>query len=260
MGVAMWLMASWSASALAAEGKAGGMAYDVKGSYYETCSCAVSCPCAAMMKPTEPHCDAVMTFHIDSGKVGKVKLDGLTFITLLRSPKGAVVFESFGKGEMDLFTMYIDDKATPEQREALGKLMPALFGDKEIKGSKPPQFVPMTLDVQGDVAKLTAAGNKLTYEIENLNLGTETKAAAPKGKDAPKRIKLTNSAPFPWIADPTQGRSKAFHYDDLGTKWDYSGRNAFFSTWTSKGSIKEAAAKEAPAKEAPAKAKEAPAK
>jgi hypothetical protein len=213
--------------------------YDIKGQYYETCSCAVSCPCAAMMKPTEPHCDAVMTFHIEKGHVGKTKLDGLTFIGLMRTPKGAVAFEAFGKHEMDLFTMYLDDKATPEQREALGQLMPALFGKDEIKGSKPPQFVPMTLEVKGDVAKLNAAGGKLAYEVENLDTGSGTKLAADRtgGKGA-KRIKLTNSAPFPFIADPTQGRSTSFHYDDLGTKWDYSGRNAFFSTFAAKSAGK----------------------
>jgi hypothetical protein len=227
-----------SGVALAAEAK-GGMAYDVKGGYYETCSCAVSCPCAARMKPTEPHCDAVMLFHIDKGKVGKTSLDGINFAVLLRTPKDQVAFDAVEKGEVDLFTLYLDDKAKPEQREALGKLMPALFGDKELKGSKPPQFVPITFEAKGDQAKLDAAGGKLAFEIENLDTGNKTKLAVERtgGKGA-KRIKLTNSSPFPFVADPTQGKSATFHYDDLGAKWDHSGRNAFFSTFASKGTIK----------------------
>jgi hypothetical protein len=229
--------------ALAAEGGGGTAQWDVKGSYYETCACNVSCPCAASMKPTEAHCDAFMTFHIDKGKVGTTKLDGLNFVGVLRSPKDQVVKEAFAKHEVDLLTFYFDDKASDAQKAALGAIIPELFGKDEMKGFKPPQFVPITLEVSGDVAKLNAAGGKLAFEIENLDVGDKTKESAGKGaKKGAQRIKLTNTAPFPWIADPTQGRSKSFHFDDLGTKWDYSGRNAYFSSFTAKGTTKLAAA------------------
>jgi hypothetical protein len=50
-------------------------------------------------------------------------------------------------------------------------------------------------------------------------------------------VTLTNTAPFPWVGDVTQGRSRAFDYNDLGTQWHYSGRNAFYSTFASKGTV-----------------------
>lgn len=228
------------AAAVAAEPKAAttGTAYAVKGRYYETCACMVSCPCASNLKPTEAHCDAAMVFHVERGSVGATALDGLNIVGVIRSPEGAVVNEAMKKGEMDLMTFYFDDRANPQQREAIGRLMPALFGEGQPKGFKPPQFVPVKLDVQGDVARLDVGSGKVAFEIENLSTGSDTKLGA-KGKTvAKKRVTLTNSAPFPWIADPTQGRSKAFDYNDLGTKWHYEGRNAFFSTFSSMGTVK----------------------
>jgi hypothetical protein len=227
------------AAVVAAETKAPATAnaYAVRGHYYETCACAVSCPCASNLKPTEPHCDAAMLFHFDQGNVGATALDGLNIVGVIRSPEGAVVNEAMEKGEMDLMTFYFDDRATPPQREAIGKLMPALFGATQPKGFKPPQFVPIKVDVQGDVTKLDVGPGKLAFEIENLSTGADTKLAA-KGKPAArKRVTLTNTAPFPWVGDVTQGRSRVFDYNDLGTQWHYAGRNAFYSTFATKGAV-----------------------
>jgi hypothetical protein len=241
------LVASASAAQAAAPK---GAPYSVKGAYYETCACSVSCPCATgKFKPTEPHCDAAMVFHFDKGNVGKVKLDGLNMVGVLRSPKDKIVKQAFADGAVDLLAFYVDDKATPEQREAIGQVFPALFGEKPIGGFKAPQFVPMTFTVEGDIAKLNAMGGKITFETENLaipEVGKLDPKAAAKAK--PKRITITNSGPFPWIGDMTQGQSKSFHYDDNGAKWDYKDRNAFFGTFASKGTTPPPAAAPAPAK------------
>ena len=212
-------------------------AYSVSGHYYETCACAVSCPCASNLKPTEPHCDAAMLFHLDRGHVGTTALDGLNIVGVIRSPEGAVVNEAMEKGDMDLMTFYLDDRATPPQREAIGKLMPALFGASQPKGFKPPQFTPIKVDVQGDIAKLDVGPGRVTFEIENLSPGPDTKLAAKGRPGTKKRVTLTNTAPFPWVHDVTQGRAKVFDYDDLGHKWHYEGRNAFFSTFASTGTV-----------------------
>jgi len=233
-------LAAWASAeekAAPAPQKGADNAYSIRGRYYETCACAVSCPCASNLKPTEAHCDAVMVFNIAQGNVGATTLNGLKLVGVIRSPEGAVVNEAMAKGELDLMTFYLDDKASPAQREAIGKLMPALFGEGQPKGFKPPQFVPIKFEVQGDAAKLDAGG-KVAFEIENLSTGADTKLAA-KGKPvAKKRVTLTNTAPFPWISAVTQGRSKSFDYDDLGTRWHYEGRNAFYASFSSTGTVK----------------------
>jgi hypothetical protein len=234
VGIGAAPVAAMAATAVAA--KAPG--YTLKGNYYESCACAVSCPCAANKTlPTEGHCDVVSLFHIATGTAGSTKLDGLNMAMVARSPKGQKVLDSFEKGEMDLMTLYLDDKATPAQREALNKVIPALFGTKEMKGSRPPQWVPMSLDVKGDVATFTiSGGEKLAFEIENVSVGDTTKLDA-KASPTSHRIELTNSAPFPWVHSLTQGFSKNFHYADLGTSWDYKDRNAFFGVIAASGAL-----------------------
>lgn len=228
-----------SLSALAAENpRASAPAYSLQGSYYESCACKVSCPCASNMTlPTEGHCDAVSLFHVAKGKVGTTSLDGLNMAVVMRSPEGQKVQDAMARGEMDLFTLYLDDKATPPQREALGEVMPALFGAGEIKGSRPPQWAPMALDVQGDVARFTiSGGEKLAFEIENVSVGEATKLDA-KASPQSHRIELSNTAPFPWVHSITQGFSKRFHYADLGASWDYAERNAFFGVIAASGTL-----------------------
>jgi hypothetical protein len=235
--VAVAVMALVGTNAFA---KAGKTAWSAQGKYYETCGCKVSCPCGTgEFLPTEPHCDAIMIFHFDKAAYGKTKLDGLNVAAVLRSPKSQKVLEAFMKGEMDHFAVYLDDKATDEQKAAIGPFLDALLGKMEIKGAKAPAFVPIKLDVNGDEAKFDINNGKLTGDIVNLALPGETK----EGKKSPvKRYKIEGAAPFPFMPSVTQGKSKTFHYADGPVKWDYTDRNAFFSEFNTKGQAEAAAA------------------
>ncbi len=124
--------------------------------------------------------------------------------------------------------------ATPAQREAIGSVMPALFGTGTVTNAKPPQWVAMKLAVQGDVAKFDIAeGKKLAFEIENVKVP----GAKLGGKAYGDRVELSNTAPWPWVSHITQGISHKFHYDDFGITWDYSDRNAFFGVVSAKGTL-----------------------
>jgi hypothetical protein len=118
----------------------------------------------------------------------------------------------------------------------------AMFGKMEIKNAKPPTFMAMAVESDGENAKLTI-GDKLTADIENIKIG-ETKLG---GKVTPKHIKLDGAVPFPWMGIVTQGRSRSFHYADGAVKWDYKDRNAFFGEFTHKA-IVDASPAPAPAK------------
>src|SRR5262249_48051134 len=128
---------------------------------------------------------------------------------------------------------YLDDKASEEQKAALPQLLGGLFGPMNIKNAKAPAFVPIKLDVAGDVARLDVGSGKMTAEIENIKIG-ETKTA--KGTE-PKRYKIDGAAAFPWVTGITQGKSHSFKYSDGATKWDYKDRNAFFGVINAKGTV-----------------------
>jgi hypothetical protein len=224
-----------------AEGKgaaAGGTKVDVKGHYYETCGCKVSCPCATgMFKPSETHCDAVSFLHIDKGMVGKTKMDGLNVAVVFRSPADTIVLDAFNKHESDHFAVYLDDKASDEQKKAFPMMLGALFGTDEMKGAKPPAFAPITLTADEENAKMVV-GDKMTAEIVNIKIG-ETKMG---GKSVAKHIMLEGAVPFPWMGKETQGKSVSFHYADGPIKWDYKDRNAYFGDFKYAGMFSPPAA------------------
>jgi hypothetical protein len=211
-----------------------GPAYDIQGHYYDTCACNVSCSCGANVSlPSEGHCDGIVLLHIDKGKVGAVGVDGLNLAIVLRSPEGKKVEDALEHGDMDHLTVYIDDRATPEQRQMMPPLLGGLLGTGEVRGFKPPQFAPMSLVAQGDNARFQiAGGSKLSFEIEDIDV-TKTKPGKPHPEG--NRIHLTNVAPFPWITNVTQGYSKDFKYSDYGVNWEYKNRNAFFGSFATKG-------------------------
>src|SRR5688572_29280378 len=62
----------------------------IEGQYMETCNCTFICPCIGSnltAAPSEGDCKAAIAMRIDKGEKDGVKLDGLSFIVLMHSPK-----------------------------------------------------------------------------------------------------------------------------------------------------------------------------
>src|SRR3989449_2478930 len=88
----------------------------IKGREFANCNCSYGCPCQFNAPPTHGDCRAAVGWQIDQGVFGTVKLDGLRAAGLYTWPKA--VHE--GNGTMQLI---VDERAKPEQREALLKIM-----------------------------------------------------------------------------------------------------------------------------------------
>ena len=89
--------------------------WKISGDYFEACSCDSVCPCPTSglaARPTQAYCDAGLVFHVERGSYGPTTLDGLSFAVLLHTP-GPMIAGNWTVG------LIVDDKATPEQREAL---------------------------------------------------------------------------------------------------------------------------------------------
>jgi hypothetical protein len=95
-----------------------GMAVEwrIKGTEVCNCNCAYGCPCQFNALPTQGNCEGLLGFEIEEGFFGAVRLDGLRAVMLVKYP-GAI---HEGNGTMQLV---IDDRATPEQRNALVKIL-----------------------------------------------------------------------------------------------------------------------------------------
>jgi len=88
----------------------------IQGTEIVSCNCAYGCPCQFNALPTNGNCRAAIAVEIEKGHHGKVKLDGLRVAGTVAWP-GAI---HEGKGEIQPI---VDERATPEQREALLKIM-----------------------------------------------------------------------------------------------------------------------------------------
>jgi hypothetical protein len=88
----------------------------IRGPEIASCNCAYGCPCQFNALPTDGTCRAAVGMQIEKGNYGTVKLDGLRWAATAAWP-GAI---HEGHGEI---LPIVDERATPEQREALLKIM-----------------------------------------------------------------------------------------------------------------------------------------
>lgn len=95
------------------------MAWKLSGSYFETCSCEVVCPCTASLAlgATYDRCTATLVFHVADGNVDGTDVSGLTVVAIAETPK----VMSEGGWRLGVF---LDDSADDEQAAKLG----AVFG------------------------------------------------------------------------------------------------------------------------------------
>ena len=143
----------------------------LEGEWLKNCNCAFGCPCDFNARPTNGNCDGLMAMHIVKGHFGETRLDDLTFAVTVRFP-GAL---HEGNGQLQPI---IDERATPQQREALFEIMSGkhsaegtLFHICSLIVSKlhDPIFAPVefNFDKEGRTARLVFRG-ALETEVEPI--------------------------------------------------------------------------------------------
>jgi hypothetical protein len=90
------------------------MAWHLKGSYVETCSCELMCPCNLSLDhgATYDYCRVTLVFNIREGEVEGTDIGGLKVAMIADTPK--VMTE--GNWRVGVF---VDEKATDEQADKL---------------------------------------------------------------------------------------------------------------------------------------------
>jgi hypothetical protein len=95
------------------------VAWKVKGTYFESCSCEVVCPCTASLALGADYdrCRVTLVFNVADGEVEGTDVSGLTVAAVADTPK----VMTDGNWRIGVF---IDSAASDEQAEKLG----AVFG------------------------------------------------------------------------------------------------------------------------------------
>ena len=95
------------------------MSWNLKGSYFETCSCELMCPCNLSFDhgATYDYCRATLVFHVREGEIEGTDVRGRKLAVIVDTPK--VMTEGNWR-----LGMFVDEDATDEQMEKLS----AVFG------------------------------------------------------------------------------------------------------------------------------------
>jgi hypothetical protein len=151
------------------------MSWNIDGSYFETCSCDVICPCTASLSlgATRDRCNVTLIFNVKSGEVEGVDVSGVTVAAVADTPK----VMSDGNWRLGVV---IDAAASDEQAEKLGGVFSgALGGPMEALGplvgeNLGVERLPIEVDEEG-LKHSVRIGDEIDFEIEDVvPFGAET--------------------------------------------------------------------------------------
>ena len=191
--------------------------WTASGQYYETCSCDFVCPCILQqmaVEPTQGTCTFAMAFQIERGSFGSVSLDGLGFIVLGLTP------EAMGKGDWSVGVI-ADDRATPEQRDAITAIASGSAGGPMAGLSG---LIGKFLGVESAPIKFDRTGAKWSVTAASL-VDMSAEAAMGINPNATEPLQLSNTG-HPASDRIALAHALKSHVAALGLSWnDTSGKN-----------------------------------
>jgi hypothetical protein len=151
------------------------VSWSLKGSYFETCSCDLMCPCNMSMDhgATYDYCRVTLLFNIKEGEIEGTDVADLSVAVIADTPK----VMTDGNWRLG---MLVDDQATDEQMEKLT----AVFGGQ--KGGPMEAVTPLVGEILGaerasfevveeGLRHSAKIGDAIDFEIEDIvPFGVET--------------------------------------------------------------------------------------
>lgn len=199
--------------ALAARSATTESGWALKGTWSDTCSCKVPCPCFFGSGPTESFCEGSSLFEIEKGHYSGVELDGLAAVVSYRSGKWTRI--------------YVADTATSEQAEAMGAVIPLAVpflgkGPLEVV-----EVVPVSVERTETMVKFAAPESSVEIEVVMGENGEPVKLANLPVK----------GLPFPEAHDHTQYKSVLSKHESDAHQFEWSGRSGLVSKLDLAGEI-----------------------
>ena len=194
------------------------MAWKLNGTYFETCSCEVVCPCTVSLALGADYdrCRVTLVFNIVNGEVDGTDVGGLKVAAIADTPK----VMSEGNWRLGVF---VDAAANDEQAAKLTAVFGGqLGGPMEALGPLVSENLGVeraTIEVREDGLRHSVKiGDGIDFEVEDIvSFGVETgEPARVAGVFHPVGSELT-------IAKATRSRINAFGIE-------YEGKSAFSSS------------------------------
>jgi hypothetical protein len=196
----------------------------VKGIYLETRTCQVyTGPCFANGESGLAGRDAIMAWHIDHGVHEGVELGGLSVVMVVHA-SDTLGFQGLENAEQVRSVMLVDERATPDQREALVKFAKSHSGKAGAQvariDSRP---IEMTLNL-GTLNGQLSAGRDVTLSTRKANPGDCI--CSNEVAYYPPLARVEHFVPAVTVEGAFQGRG-------LGTRWSTpESRSAYMATFS----------------------------
>jgi hypothetical protein len=195
--------------------------WKLEGDYFEACNCDTVCPCIFMGDPDQGQCDLTCAWHIPTGHYEDTRLDGLNGAAIFQAPGNMVT------GPKWKAALYLDERASKEQAEALGKIYSGQAGG----------FFGVIAGLIGEMAGVSSVpirfesdGRKRSLQIPSV---LDVSIEGVTGGDQKSEAIITNPQLYAAPGFPIAVAKSVRHsYDGHGIKWDNSGKNGFYSKFS----------------------------
>jgi hypothetical protein len=196
------------------------MSWNLDGTYFESCTCDVVCPCTASFSlgATHDYCRVTLVFHVERGEVEGVDVGGLSVAAIADTPK----VMSEGNWKLGVF---IDAAASDQQAEKLGAVFSgALGGPMAALGP----LVSENLGVQRESIEFRDDGLRHSVKIGDA-VELEIEDVVPFGAQDGQPVKLVGVF-HPAGRELTVARATSSKVDAFGIQ--YEGKSAFSSPFS----------------------------
>jgi len=186
--------------------------FEIEGVGLWQCQCtAFACPCQTNGAPTHGTCYAADVAHIKSGHYGKVTLDGLTLAMV-----GDLVD---AKSDRLFATLYLDDQASPEQRDALSKMV-QYMNDQYV--AVPGEPAMPFRNIRAAALEFSESADKTTYALTIPSI-LEEKAILHRNSDGSPVSTITAMDDWSNVVHNAENVTFRYHDPDVDKSWDESG-------------------------------------
>jgi len=192
-------------------------AWRISGEYFESCNCAVLCPCLlsrAQARPTEGHCDVVVAVQVARGEYGGTDLGGLAAAIAVYTP--GVMAE----GNWSV-AVYVDERGSAAQRAGLEAIVSGLAGGPLARLAPlmttrlPTKAVPIAVGVDGKRRTLSIPGIADVVVDGIAGVGDKEVWLDNVGHFAARRLAAARGA-------GSRFRDHAFDFDNSGKNGHYA--------------------------------------
>jgi hypothetical protein len=186
------------------------MPWNLRGSYAETCSCELMCPCNLSLDhgATYDFCRATLAFSIREGQIDGTDVQGRRVVAIIDTPK----VMTDGNWRLGLF---VDDQASDEQFDKLVKV----FGGE--LGGPLAALVPLLGEVLGveraaiefrddGLLHTVRVGDVIDFEIEDI---------VPFGKEDGRPVRF-DGAFHPVASNLTMAEARRSRIDAFGIRYE----------------------------------------